>query len=65
MGSDPTLPDYLGHGLRVVFVGTAASALSAARRHYFSHPTIKFWSLLQAAGRRRPRLSQPDRIGRI
>jgi double-stranded uracil-DNA glycosylase len=49
MGSE-TLPDYLGPGLKIVFVGTAPSSTSALRGHYFSHPTNSFWALLHESG---------------
>jgi len=44
------LPDYLRAGLSVVFVGTSVSTTSAARGHYYSNPSNKFWSLLGATG---------------
>ena len=44
------LPDYLGRGLRVVFVGTAVGDASARRRHYYSGPSNSFWPLLYQAG---------------
>jgi TDG/mug DNA glycosylase family protein len=40
------LPDYLGPGLTVVFVGTSVSMTSAELGHYYSNPTNKFWQLL-------------------
>jgi TDG/mug DNA glycosylase family protein len=44
------LPDYLTEGLRVVFVGTAASDVSAAHGHYYANPRNGFWRLLSQAG---------------
>lgn len=44
------LPDYLAEGLRVVFVGTAASDVSAAHGHYYANPRNWFWRLLSQAG---------------
>lgn len=32
------LPDRLGPGLRVVFCGTAAGAVSARKGHYYAGP---------------------------
>lgn len=44
------LPDMLRHGLRLVFVGTAASTRSAAEGHYYAHPGNRFWRALHEAG---------------
>jgi TDG/mug DNA glycosylase family protein len=44
------LPDLLAPNLLVVFVGTAPSTTSAARDHYYSHHSNKFWDLLTATG---------------
>lgn len=44
------LPDYLSEGLKIVFCGTAAGDLSAARGHYYSHPRNDFWRCLHQAG---------------
>jgi TDG/mug DNA glycosylase family protein len=38
-----TLPDLLGPGLRVVFVGINPSTYSVARGHYFARKTSRFW----------------------
>ncbi len=43
------LPDVLAPGLRIVFCGTAAGAVSAARGAYYAHPQNKFWRALHAA----------------
>lgn len=40
------LPDYLDHGLRVVFCGTAVGRESARRGHYYSGPGNEFWLYL-------------------
>jgi TDG/mug DNA glycosylase family protein len=48
--STETLPDQLRHHLRLVFVGTAASARSAAVGHYYAHPGNRFWRALHEAG---------------
>jgi len=53
------LPDQLKPDLRLVFVGTAASARSAATGHYYAHPGNRFWRTLHAIGLT-PRLYQPD-----
>jgi double-stranded uracil-DNA glycosylase len=42
------LPDVLAPGLRIVFCGTAAGTVSAARGCYYAHPQNKFWRTLQA-----------------
>jgi TDG/mug DNA glycosylase family protein len=44
------LPDVLAPGLRIVFCGTAAGNMSAARGHYYAHPQNKFWRALHAIG---------------
>jgi TDG/mug DNA glycosylase family protein len=52
------LPDQLQHGLRLVFVGTAASQRSADLGHYYAHPGNRFWRTIHAVGLT-PRLYQP------
>ena len=52
------LPDQLQPGLRLVFVGTAASERSAATGHYYAHPGNRFWPTLFAVGLT-PHLYQP------
>lgn len=44
------LPDLLAPGLDVVFCGTAASRVSAARGHYYAGPGNRFWPLLFETG---------------
>jgi double-stranded uracil-DNA glycosylase len=44
------LPDQLRPDLRLVFVGTAASARSASVGHYYAHPGNRFWRALHEAG---------------
>ncbi len=43
---DPILPDILAPGLRVVFCGTAAGKVSAAKRAYYAGPGNRFWPTL-------------------
>ncbi len=57
-GAMDRLPDQLQPGLRLVFVGTAASERSAATGHYYAHPGNRFWPTLFAVGLT-PRLYQP------
>ena len=52
------LPDVLAPDLRIVFCGTAAGTVSAARGAYYAHPQNKFWRALHAAGLT-PRLLAP------
>ena len=52
------LPDQLQPGLRLVFVGTAASERSAATGHYYAHPGNRFWPTLFTVGLT-PRLYRP------
>src|ERR1700691_3385195 len=44
------LPDYLVHGLSVVFCGTAVGMRSAARGHYYAGKGNEFWQNLFQAG---------------
>jgi TDG/mug DNA glycosylase family protein len=44
------LPDVLAPGLRVVFCGSAAGAVSARRGAYYAGPGNKFWPMLAAIG---------------
>lgn len=53
------LPDYLSHGLSIVFCGTAAGRTSAELGHYHAAPGNRFWWLLAEAGLT-PRMLQPD-----
>ncbi len=46
----PILPDYLAHGLDVIFVGAAPSLSSAQSGHYYAGPTNKFWLVLHQSG---------------
>jgi double-stranded uracil-DNA glycosylase len=54
----PVLPDVLRPGLKLVFCGTAAGTVSAARGWYYAHPQNKFWRALHAVGLT-PRLLAP------
>jgi double-stranded uracil-DNA glycosylase len=60
----PVLPDLLRPGLRIVFCGTAAGTVSAARGAYYAHPQNRFWSALHAAGLT-PRLLKPEEFGQL
>jgi double-stranded uracil-DNA glycosylase len=53
------LPDLLQPGLRIVFCGTAAGNVSAARGAYYAHPQNRFWSALHAIGLT-PRQLRPE-----
>jgi double-stranded uracil-DNA glycosylase len=63
-GRIPVLPDLLEPGLRIVFCGTAAGTVSAARGAYYAHPQNRFWSALYAAGLT-PRLLRPEEFGQL
>nr|WP_283949570.1 mismatch-specific DNA-glycosylase [Limobrevibacterium gyesilva] len=52
------MPDLLGPGLRVVFCGTVAGTVSAARGAYYAGPGNRFWPILAATGLT-PRLFRP------
>jgi len=53
------LPDVVQPGLKIIFCGTAAGKVSAARGAYYAHPQNRFWSALHAAGLT-PRLMKPE-----
>jgi double-stranded uracil-DNA glycosylase len=53
------LPDVIGPGLAIVFCGTAAGNVSAARGAYYAHPQNRFWSALHAFGLT-PRKLKPE-----
>jgi double-stranded uracil-DNA glycosylase len=52
------LPDILAPRLRVIFVGTAAGRISAARGQYYAHPGNRFWRTLHEIGLT-PRVFEP------
>src|SRR5271165_481288 len=58
------LPDVLTSGLTIVFCGTAAGTVSAARGAYYAHPQNKFWSALEAV-RLTPRLLRPEEYAEL
>jgi TDG/mug DNA glycosylase family protein len=58
------LPDQLRPGLRLVFVGTAASTRSASVGHYYAHPGNRFWRALHEAGIT-PRRHQPSELASL
>ena len=45
-----TLPDLLGPGLSLVFVGLNPSEYSAREGHYFANPRNRFWTALNRSG---------------
>jgi double-stranded uracil-DNA glycosylase len=44
------IPDLLQHGLRLVFCGTALSAVSYRKRAYYANPGNLFWPTLHRTG---------------
>lgn len=44
------LPDLLEKSLKAIFVGTAASTISAAEGNYYAHPGNRFWNTLYEVG---------------
>jgi TDG/mug DNA glycosylase family protein len=58
------LPDVLAPGLELVFCGTAAGAVSAARGCYYAHPHNKFWPTLYAV-RLTPRLLEASEFASL
>lgn len=53
-----TLPDVIGPGLRVLFIGINPGLYTAAIGHHFGRPGNRFWPVLHAAGFT-PRLLSP------
>jgi len=45
-----TLPDYLRHGLDIVFVGLNPSPHSINVGHYYGNPRNRFWKALNESG---------------
>ncbi len=48
--SEPKLPDVLRSGLKIVFCGSAAGAVSARAGAYYAGPGNKFWDVLHRTG---------------
>ena len=44
-----TLPDYLEHGLDLVFIGINPGLYSVAQGHYFARKTSRFWPALSGS----------------
>jgi double-stranded uracil-DNA glycosylase len=44
-----TLPDYLDHGLDLVFIGINPGLYSVRQGHYFARKTSRFWPALSAS----------------
>ena len=47
---EDVLKDILKEDLKVIFVGSAASDISAAKKHYYANPRNFFWKLLNESG---------------
>lgn len=54
-----SIPDILGPGLAVLFVGINPGLVSGATGHHFARPGNRFWPVLHDAGFT-PRLLRPD-----
>ena len=54
----PTLPDYLDHGLDLVFIGINPGLYSVQRGHYFARASSRFWRAFSVS-----KLSEPVRRG--
>ena len=59
-----TIPDVIGPGLVVLFVGINPGLYSAAVGHHFARPGNRFWPALYEAGFT-PRLLSPDEDGEL
>lgn len=53
-------PDVLAHGLDVIFCGLNPASSAVAVGHNFSHPSNRFWSVLELAGFTKIRLQPQD-----
>lgn len=60
----PVLPDVLEDNLKIVFCGSAAGRVSAARGAYYAGPGNRFWPTLAATGLT-PRLLRPEEFSEI
>jgi len=60
----PPLPDVVGPGLRILFVGINPSLTSGHAGHHFAAPRNPFWRLLHAAGLT-PALLRPEEDGTL
>ncbi len=58
------LPDLIEPGLKIVFCGTAAGNVSAARGAYYAHPQNRFWSALHLFGLT-PRKLKPEEYSNL
>jgi double-stranded uracil-DNA glycosylase len=58
------LPDRVGPGLRLLFVGINPGLVSASAGHYYANPRNTFWRLLHEAGLTSVRL-RPAEEGRL
>lgn len=54
---DTTVPDLIGPGLKVLFIGINPGLYSAAVGHHFARPGNRFWPTLHQAGFSRRLLS--------
>src|SRR5262245_4226115 len=61
---DLTVPDVIGPGLRVLFVGINPGLYTAAIGHHFGRPGNRFWPALHAGGFT-PRLFSPFESTRL
>ena len=61
---DSAVPDVLGPGVRLVFVGINPGLRSAQAGHHFANPRNDFWRLLHDAGLT-PQLLDPSEEGQL
>ena len=64
MAPPHVLPDVLRPGLQVVFCGSAAGAVSAARGAYYAGPGNKLWRILAEVGLT-PRRLEPGEVREV
>jgi len=59
LGED-VLKDILKEDLKIIFIGSAASDISASEKHYYANPRNCFWKLLYEAGLTNRQLTPKD-----
>ncbi|MBP1993456.1 mismatch-specific DNA-glycosylase [Paenibacillus eucommiae] len=58
------IPDHIGEGLTVLFVGFNPSIRSGESGHHYANPRNRFWNILHQAGLT-PRLYKPEEDGEL
>ncbi|WP_409347025.1 G/U mismatch-specific DNA glycosylase [Paenibacillus sp. MBLB4367] len=56
------IPDHIGHGLSVLFIGFNPSVRSSETGHHYANPNNRFWKIIHEAGLT-PRKYKPEEDG--